>query len=445
MDLELVGTGRMGAVFRTGPHAVKFDRVAGKADGAVLVRDISEEELDAVCAAWELVAASGWSPHVLQPIRKQPFFPGTAFTTPSGCACSGMVTEFVQGLRTTKGTTVSSLRDVIAAGLANQLLLPGGADAFPSLLKSVLFQVVFTVAAWTQASNNGFRHNDLNAYNVCVTYAQPDGASVKTAYQMHAPDGKLHTFELDTPFRAVIVDFGFAAVLPVAGGTDFDERFYVENFGDPCARTPLQLNPPGTPEPFLEVMFHKAGMSHRQPCAHYDVLFFMYAVRQELLRHGTRKASAASTAAAKAYMSVYSATLCNFHKSALCFSEFPGRLRPAAQFSLAVNGGVIQLGKLNGRPHKLPTAQTLLFHVYFSEFERKTMTMKTVFGCCPSSDARLPHVAFEAMAKSVCCLAKNQHCTTPAAGVQVDDKNRLVHKPVPGLWRDLLAKWSCKT
>ena len=420
-----IGAGRMGAVFRAGAHeAVKFERVQNKGDKLAL-RDISEEEVDALCVAYELVTATGLSPHILRPLRKAEYAPGT-----------GLVTEYLRGVRTAGGKRVCALRDVIAAGLADEFVAADGCDAFPALLKAVLFQVTFTVAMWCRATDNGFRHNDLNAYNVCVTQFRPDGAAVRVVYKLPTPDGSgERTFVLHTPYRAVIVDFGFAALLPVAGGADFDARFYVDNFADPDTAQPLQRAGAG----FKEIMFHKSGMSHSQPCAHYDILFFMYAVRQEMVR-GASTATAAATASRRAFLHMYSAVFCDFHSSALCFADFPGRLRPAAQASLLKTNGMIKLGKGNARAHALPSAAAFAFHSYFSEFQTPQLSSSApAYGFFSNSCA--PEVDLRAMRKSVCSLAKPAKAVLNS-GVQVDRDMLLLHKPVPGMWRDVRGVWA---
>ena len=446
--LEHVGSGRMGAVFRFGDEAVKFDRVQGKADvSPVMVANISEEESDALCAAWELVGAPGLSPHVLRPLRKQTFKPRDGvMSTADGRACTGIVTEYVQGVRTCSGAYVRSFYDVIAAGMAGQFIGADGTDAFPDLFKAVLFQVTFTIAAWLRASNSAFRHNDLNAHNVCVTQWRPDGAAVTTAYQMFGADGVERTFILHTPYRAVIIDLGFAAVLPAAGGTDFDERFYFDNFAHADKRNALRVadtvDDAAPVHGFKEVLYERSGMSHWRPCVHYDLLFFLYAAYEAVGRgHAAGRASPAGTAAAKAFMKLYEDTFCSFHSSSLCSSKYPGRLRPQGQESLAANRGAVRLRRLQGRAHVLPSPILFLFHVYFTELRAPAVVElppTRVFGFHPSDSAVQPHIALGAIRKSVCCLAKNEHFVSR---VEVDASAHLLHKPVPGLWRDLIAKW----
>ena len=76
-----------------------------------------------------------------------------------------------------------------------------------------------------------------------------------------------------TPFRAVVLDFGSAALLPHAGGPPFDPRFYYW-YSD---AEPVELEAPPRRD-LKETKLRQCGMSHREPSSHYDLCLFLYGV-----------------------------------------------------------------------------------------------------------------------------------------------------------------------
>ena len=79
-----------------------------------------------------------------------------------------------------------------------------------------------------------------------------------------------------------------------------------------------------------------------------------------------------------------------------------------------------------------------MFSTYFSVFRASELVPASavVFGFVPTANACQDHLPLTAMHKSVCSLAHNVHAAD--SGVQVDRRKRLLHKPVPGLWHDVL-------
>ena len=110
--------------------------------------------------------------------------------------------------------------------MAGRIVDADGRDQFADVLPVVLFQVLYTIAMWGHVTENGFRHNDLHAMNIGLTYWNEDRTAAEAEYHLPGPDGVDRVFVLRTPICATVIDFGYAAVLKEAGGPAFDSRFY---------------------------------------------------------------------------------------------------------------------------------------------------------------------------------------------------------------------------
>jgi hypothetical protein len=277
-----------------------------------------------------------------------------------------------------------------------------------------VLQVTYTIATWLHASANGFRHNDLHASNVCVCYWRDDHAPVTAQYVLVDESGVMRLFELRTPFRAVIVDFEYAALLPHAGGTPFDRRFYQTD--------KFALTAAGD---IFETTFAEHGISHTQVSVHYDVCLFVYSCYSLLMKD-------AAHATAAEFGHSYRHHFRNFHrKSSLTFSgSGAGRLLPRVQASLAVSTGA-------GRDSPLPSAAVwLCTDAFFGSFrvaEFSAAPGAHVFG----QQTTLFEDAITTR-RATCMLAKATHAWRP----RLDSYGRLVSYPLAGAWTTLQATWT---
>ena len=272
--------------------------------------------------------------------------------------------------------------------------------------------MTYTIATWLHASANGFRHNDLHASNVCVCYWRDDHAPVTAQYSLVDESGVERLFELRTPFRAVIVDFEYAALLPHAGGTPFDRRFYQTD--------KFALTAAGD---VFETTFAEHGISHTQVSVHYDVCLFVYSCYSLLMKD-------AAHAVAAEFGRSYRHHFRNFHrKSTLTFSGGgAGRLLPRVQASLAI---------ATGSDSPLPSAAAWLcadaFFGLFRVAEFSAAPDAHVFG----QQTTLFEDAISTR-RATCMLAKATQTWRP----RLDPYGRLVSYPLAGTWTTLQATWT---
>jgi hypothetical protein len=406
-----IKSGSTSSVFALGKLAVKFN-IASQLAHQVILRSATAFEVDAAAVAYMLTAGS--AAHVMRPFGTLSFtLEAPVFTTVRDCCVDGLVTELIEGVLLNDG--VSRARDLgefITAGLKGTLVFDGH-DAFPDALRALIFQVVFTIASWLRASANGFRHNDLHVSNVCVSYWRADRAPVSVRYNFVDPSGVTRTFEVRSAFRAVIVDFEFAALLPRAGGVPFDRRFY------PAAKLTLQAAGSGV----FETTFAEHGISHVQPSAHYDVCFFAYSCYSQLMTD-------ADHACTLEFVASYRQHFRNFHrKSALTFGNSgTGRLLPRAQVALAQAASA-------GEVPQLPCPATWMCSaVYFAPFRTASPE-----GIAPEPlHVDLNPANVVAGLRSTCTLAKSTHAWRP----RLDKLGRLVSYPLAGTWVALSATWA---
>jgi hypothetical protein len=250
--------------------------------------------------------------------------------------------------------------------------------------------------------------------------------------EYHVPDasGVDRVFTLLTPYSVAILDYGNAALLPHAGGTVFDSRFY---FFSDASKERLTLDKGGVPR---EAKLARWGMSHREPSRHYDALLFSYAVLLELNRGGRGKAVPPPV---RAFQEFYKRNLGTVHASdrLMLKKDCAGRLTPAGQRKL-MEGCDVPVGRAMMR---VSDPAALLMDPYFAAFRScaGTDTCKLVFGLRPSAAALQPPVHADALARAVSGLAAN--VSKHAAWEPVlTSKGILVGLPTPGVWATLVAR-----
>jgi hypothetical protein len=331
--------------------------------------------------------------------------------------------EFTEGIEFGDGR-VNTLYELLARGRRNQVVDDSGTDVFDSVLRAVAFQVLFTIAAWNVCTSNGFRHNDLHCGNVCLTYWRSDRKPVEVQYRLPSSDGVERVFKLFTPYCAVVVDFGYAALLPHAGGTPFDPRFYCLNrivSPEPLKRSAAAANG------LLETRFKEWGLSHTQPSRHYDSCLFAFAVLHGIAR--------SAHPAAKAYRDFHQRCFGTTYASKNMFKrQAAGRLTPAAQMRLMTVGTL----PVNRRDYRILDANEALEDEYFVQFrfDAREPAETLCFGSKPSKDVVMSAIPLQAVPRQHFKMA----CKPEDAMVWkcvLDDKGGVVNVPRMLPWTHL--------
>jgi len=386
---EFIAAGGESAVFkyfsRKAPElrfAVKFNKGTSWTETAKALADIRGLEIEATFIAWYILAARGLSSHVPQLFGVLPFSCRSAlpYTSASpSLRLKGLMIEYMTGLPMKDGSTAKDVDHLVRAGRQGLLVGPGGEDILGDVLPVVLFQVLFTVAMWTAATANGFRHNDLHSGNVCLTYWNTDRTPVDLEYHLPDADGIDRVFVLRTPVCATVVDFGYASLRPAVGGAPFDPRFYTVN------RVPEALkSSTKTANRLHESKFVAYGMSHCVPSRHYDSSLFMFAVRQlfgKVIAHP----------AGVQFREMYQRCLHGVHMSRHMFKgDACGRLTPDAQASLMRPAMKLVI---NRKDAVMQDARGILMDPYFRHLRgAASPERRLVFGLCASEAALPPQV-----------------------------------------------------
>ena len=257
----ILARGNVAVILKSSTAEDKVVKVQYTSSGAET--SIHPAEADMNRLLWATLAESNISMHVCQP--------SGVVTTAGGHA--GLEMERLRGV----APHILNLEQLIAhAG-------KGAVDTaeFPNLLRCLLFQTVFTLSACTHVFNGLFRHNDLHLRNVCFTPWNDAVAPVTAMYSLrcfpHSRDGEFvdRHFLLHTAYRAVIIDFGWSALLPPLGPPR-DPRFFDAGTATSAAR--------GDGKPAMvdvlrsDVRFKDSGMSQQLPCQQYDLALFFYSL-----------------------------------------------------------------------------------------------------------------------------------------------------------------------
>ena len=426
--------GAMSVLFTlaTGPcrFAVKFDKgrkwAKGGAPRSKAVASIGAAEIDVMCMLWYMLSARGVSPHVPRVFGVLPFSFGKGaapYYGASGGESHGVVMELMGGYE-----GAATVKDLLKLGMAGRLVREG-VDTFDDTLRVVVFQVLYTIAMWNTVTGANFRHNDLHAMNVCLTYWNEEHTAVDVEYHLPAADGTDRVFRLRTPLCATIIDFGYSAVLPGAGGPVFDPRFYY--FGD--APEPLTREGSSITEP----KFVLWGMSHRQPSRHYDVLLFAYAILHDFNARKCRHPASVE------FRRFYARSFGTVHScAAYMYQKQPcnGRLTPHGQQELMRTKTVTRGAK---NSFTVMDAADALMDVYFARFRSSgsgsgsNSGNNIVFGLQPSPAAVAAPLSKQAMMRTCSHVIFNEE--DRAWKPRLSKTGTLDNPPRPGLWSHLVA------
>ncbi len=407
------------------------------------VKDIHIPEIEAAFVIWYLLCARGLSAHVPNVFGVMPFlFDGSALPYCSERPrqrVNGLVMEFTEGIEFAGGLRASTVSELLARGRKGEVVDNDGNDIFDDVLRAVVFQVMFTIAMWNACTQDGFRHNDLHCGNVCLTYWRSDRKPVNVQYRLPGPEtGAEKVFNLFTPYCAVIVDFGYAALLPHAGGTPFDQRFYCLNrisAAETLKRSPTSANG------LLETRFKEWGLSHLQPSRHYDSCLFAFAVLHGIARN--------ARPASKAFRDFHQRCFGTAYASKNMFKrQAAGRLTPAAQARLMESGSL----HINRRDTHVCDASEALDDTYFMDFRvHAPIPSDTLcFGSRPSKDVVAASIPVHAVPRQHFKMACKPDEALAWRAV-LDDKGNVANLPRMLPWthlkfildRNLMERFRC--
>jgi hypothetical protein len=383
------------------------------------VTSISTIEVDATFLMWKVLGVSGMSPHIPRPYGMLPVTIDASMAPlrnkRAGSASMALFMECMTGIKV-DGCTIMDFREYLQHGIKAYKC---DVDMLSDTVPAIMFQVMHAIAMWSTATNTGFRHNDLHAGNVCLTYWNKEHTAVDVEYHLCGPDGKDYAFMVSSPICATIIDYGSAALLPHAGGPQFDGRFYFYNH----CKEPLSMMKNGS---LREVKFHDFGISHRQPSKHYDTCLFTYAVLHAF------NAGDAHPAGVQ-YASFYDRCFGKLYSNTKFFHQFDkcGRLTAAAQVALMQ----VDTLTINKRVVKVMDAQHALMDPYFARFRcESTIGSCTIqrrcFGVRHSENATQSPLTRDAMLRTSSVLAGRGGPWRPV----ISDSNVLLNAPLPGLW-----------
>lgn len=143
---------------------------------------------------------------------------------------------------------------------------------FSTMFRTLLFQSIYTLAMCTYAFNGLFRHNDLHLRNICFTPWNDAQMSVDATYTLPCfPDDATQAFvnrhfRISSTYRAVMIDYGWSALLPGLG-PDKDSRFYSMSDSGVMVDTLAS-----------ELCYRDCGMSQTVPCQQYDLALLLFSI-----------------------------------------------------------------------------------------------------------------------------------------------------------------------
>jgi hypothetical protein len=359
------------------------------------------EEVDMCRLLWDLCGVTGRSWHVLRPLGRLHMVVPAGLGVPRSPACGtksvgtgagagsgggggqsrpsappmpqscyAFATEALRGVPCVADglapTRVFNLSDLIAQGMAGRVL------DFDALLRAVLLQMFHTMTVLEQATYRAFRHNDLYAANVGLDWLEEE---VTAHYVLNTPKAAKigpGCFTLHTRVRAVMLDYGFAALVPKVG-PQYDTRFFEVG----TTHAPAHATSPA----FIERdVLRQFGMSQRQPSRYYDVTLLTYSVWNAF----SRALAAAPTAPLQPakdckdafYVGLVEQYLSLWRSDAMCVGEARGRLTMDAQ------------ERLNQGPTSIvATAEDLMLLPYFTGLRSVPASADTGlwFGFVPSA------------------------------------------------------------
>ena len=322
------------------------------------LESVSPYEIDMCRLLWNAVAETGLSRHLCR-------FVGTAAPE------EGVVALEMEKLIGTGDPGIVNLEDLIMHAAA------GDVDPvfFTGVFRALVFQALFTLSSLTFAFKGLFRHNDLHLRNVCFTPWNSAKLDVKTAYVLRCfPDnvsgGKFvdRHFCFSTAYRAVLIDYGWAALLPGLGPA-LDARFH-RVFTNRSKSSQKVVN-------ILEssMAYQDCGMSQQVPCQAYDAALLMYSIFTTCFHAETMPCC----------IPVVRKELREF----LSFYDTAYRAVPhvAGRLSLQLQQHLLRSRYVPGTKTAVPTTESLLRATYFACFRSSTRAEEHTFGLCPSPAA----------------------------------------------------------
>lgn len=335
--------------------------IDGHASSRRLLSDVCPYEVDITMFLWDLLATTGASLHVVCPYAVLRVIPPRCLNFGSK-PVQVLAMEKLTGIPTLDGTFVYNLQDLIVQGIKGRI-----AD-FDVMFKTVLFQVLYTVTTWTYLTDGLFRHNDLYARNIGLSAFYSEDATppslsyvVYTCRTKDAPFVKT-TFAMDTHVRAVVLDFGWSALLPKLGPRR-DSRFFHQIRPGSNARSLSKL---------LRVrpVVAESGMSQSSFSHHYDCTLLMVSCYMLTLREPTARLPPVLSE----FKAMYEATYSRVHESDMMHGEhLVGRLTNAAQTLLNNGSKLTCKARPTGRRFddfvvSIPHSREILGFPFFSCF-----------------------------------------------------------------------------
>ena len=251
--MNVLAFGQTAVIFRTpgtSGTVVKFQKAYYTESGGEItaLRSVSPYEVDICRLLWLALAPTGFSRHVCLEMERL-----------HGDGNALNVEEFIQAAASASATAAT-------------------VEGFGSTLRALLFQALYTLSMCTLAFNGLFRHNDLHARNVCFTPWNSAAVPVRAHYTLRCfPDAGDRMFVdrcflVTSEYRAVVIDYGWAVLLPGLG-PDFDSRFFKSGPAAGLGGKSKRIDILAT-----EASFKDSGMSQQVPCQTYDAALLMYSV-----------------------------------------------------------------------------------------------------------------------------------------------------------------------
>ena len=309
------------------------------------LQSVSPYEVDLCKLLWLALAPTGLSRHVCRAVGAKTLAAGCG-----GTKKTGLEMERLHG----DGKAALNLEEFIL-----QAADGGECLEFGNTLRVLIFQALYTLSMCTLAFNGLFRHNDLHARNVCFTPWNSAGVPVTARYELRcfpdAADGMFvdRSFMLASTYRAVIIDYGWAALLPGLG-PDFDARFFKVGT---AAADDKKIDILATTAAFKD-----SGMSQQIPCQAYDASLFMYSIYAASL---TVLSSSSLNVSAEARHELLAFN--TFYDS--FYREVP---QTSGRLGLSLQRHLLRSRTVPGGSCVVPTTEQLLRAPYFAAFRCET-------------------------------------------------------------------------
>jgi hypothetical protein len=304
--LTVLGVGAVGIVFQASeegkaPLVVKCSLPAQQADESTVtvLGSVARAEADMARVLWDAFGATRVCVHFPQPLGlvklKAPPF-GYGFVDRSG-GIEVLVMERLSGVPLPQGGGAALnlqkfIGKVLFARGGGSVLGGAGPGA---VFRAAVFQVLWTLHVLQARLGALFRHNDLHAGNVGLTAYDLGVCNAEAVTEDVTGVGGFGGFVHPTCVRAVVLDFGYAALLPPLGPVK-DSRFFAAHR---TADGSVSLEP--------KKITQSAGMVQDIQCPAYDVVLFMVSVKmavEKALRKSGGEGPPESVAVAREFLAM---------------------------------------------------------------------------------------------------------------------------------------------